>query len=631
MKFNPSLIERIRSAFLVSEVIGRRMPVKKHGREYQGLCPFHNEKTPSFTINDDKRFFHCFGCGAHGDAIEFVRRFERVSYGEAVKNLAREAGIEILAMTAQDSIKVKQEKNLYDVMEAACLWFERNLSGGNGIIARDYISGRGVKDETIHSFRIGYATENNSDLYNYLIKEGFSESLQKEAGLIIVPDNGRIYDRFRGRIMFPIRNSSGKVIAFGGRLINNSNKKLPKYLNSPETQLFKKGELLFNFDQAKKAAREHNTIVVMEGYMDVVMSVQAGVPYCVATLGTAVTDNHLRLLWQLVKEPIFCLDADNAGRRAMFRTADIALPLLKAGYSLRYASLPSGEDPDSYTRKYGKVGFEKTLFSAKRISQILWDSLSAKYDLTVAEEQAALDSDCQNIASRINDMTIRQYYLSYFRKQLWDRKKSNDSVAYKNKNLSVTRNNNVKKYRGKSTIEVDRSHHVEKFAGNNKEYLLESSVKKIMSVVAYYPDLLNRKEIEEFLSRIDAVSSDLINIRNIFLEAAVEVDLSDKDSFTKYINDNLYSDQMMEEIREYNIAESGGDSVKLWEAAVLPYEIIRLRNDQEKLQERIGIIGNDEYEIALSKLASIGEEIKQAEEKLGTLCGKDVDEYTDVA
>ncbi|NBO19957.1 MAG: DNA primase, partial [Proteobacteria bacterium] len=312
----------------MSEVIGRRLPLKKHGREYQGLCPFHNEKSPSFTVNDDKGFFHCFGCGAHGDAIEFVRRFDRLSYPEAVEQLARDAGLPLPTPSEAEARKAEAEKTLYDVMEAACQWFEKQLQATGGSVAMDYVRTRGLKPETLRTYRVGYAPEDRSALHAYLTKAGYAKSLQQSAGLIVVPEDGPAYDRFRGRLMFPIRNPSGKVIAFGGRLLGTStNKALPKYLNSPETPIFKKGDVLFNLDLAKRPARENNMAVVMEGYMDVVSSAQGGVPYAVATLGTAVTPEHLRLLWQIAKEPVLCLDGDAAGMRAMMRAAEVALPL----------------------------------------------------------------------------------------------------------------------------------------------------------------------------------------------------------------------------------------------------------------------------------------------------------------
>ncbi|MGE0753901.1 MAG: DNA primase [Alphaproteobacteria bacterium] len=392
MRFPPSFIERLRQHFVMSDVVGRRIPLKQFGREYKACCPFHQEKTPSFTVNNEKGFFHCFGCGVHGDAIEFVRRYERLTYPEAIEKLAAEGGLALPERSPLEEKKARAEKTLFDVLEAACAWYEQQLSSSGGTVARDYLEKRGLRPETIRTFRIGYAPNEPRLLYNHLKQAGFNDQLQAEAGLISMRDESSVYDRFRGRVIFPIRSGRGKVIAFGGRLLQaGSNPNLPKYLNSPETPLFKKREMLFNLDLAKTPAREHNMLVVMEGYTDVVAAYQAGIHYSVATLGTAVTSDHLHLLWQLAKEPVICLDGDEAGKRAMRKTVELCMPLLAPGKSLRFAVLPAGEDPDSYISKNGKQGFERILAGSGRLSQTIWETYKAGFDLTLPEGRAALE------------------------------------------------------------------------------------------------------------------------------------------------------------------------------------------------------------------------------------------------
>jgi DNA primase catalytic core len=505
MRFPPSFIERLRSHFLLSEIIGRRMPVKKHGREYQGLCPFHNEKSPSFTINDAKGFFHCFGCGAHGDAIEFIRRYERLSYPETIERLAREAGIPLPQLTQEESRKVEAQKTLYDAVEAACMWFEKQLVETVGTTARDYLEKRGLKAETLRQFRIGFAPDDRAALHQHLLKAGFSQTLQAEAGLIIVPDSGSPYDRFRGRVMFPIRNTSGRVIAFGGRLMGiSANKNLPKYLNSPETALFKKGELLFNLDMAKKHVREGGMAVVMEGYMDVVSAAQSGVTYAVATLGTAVTPEHLRLLWQLVKEPAMCLDGDAAGMRAMMRAADVALPLLKPGYGLRFATLPKGEDPDSFIQKNGKASFEKIIATARRLSDVVWDKLLAEQSGSVdsAEALAALKSACDACAAKILDPTVRNSYAQHFERNhyacnraLW------------------------KKLRVNPKITQATSPQVMQLAFQPHSVALETLVRRMLSLLIKFPQMLHKSQVEEALVHLDIHRPDLEALRQSLMVA----------------------------------------------------------------------------------------------------------------
>ncbi len=586
MRFSPSLIERLRSHSLISEVISKRMPIKKHGREYHGLCPFHNEKTPSFTVNDDKGFFHCFGCAAHGDVIEFVRRFDRLSYPEAIENLAREAGIEIAKPSPEEQRKVEKEKTLYDVMEAACLWFEKQLFTVGGVVAKDYVEQRGIKEETVRKFRIGYSPDERTALHQHLTGSGFPQAMQLEAGLITVSDGGKVYDRFRGRVIFPIRNSSGKVVAFGGRIIagSDSNKNMPKYLNSPETPLFKKGELLFNLDQAKRAARDGNMVVVMEGYMDVVMSVQAGIDYAVATLGTAVTPEHLRLLWQIAKEPILCLDGDAAGNRAMLRASEITLPLLKPSYSIRCAVLPQGEDPDTYVQHHGKASFEKILLSSRRLSQILWDTMLPQYNCTLPEGRAALDDACQKLAAKISDATVRQHYTTYFRSQL--------------RTLTTTAPEKQKsEFRGQKldtrSYSQARSPHIEQLIAQNSFSVIESLVQRLLNIVLSFPKLLHKSSVEEILSRLDIRNANVSALRNVILSAAAQADIDNREAFIAYIREHVSIDDLSNAELIKTIKSSGkesvteADAVLLWNDNVGIYEVAHLEYEFKEIQERI--------------------------------------------
>lgn len=594
MRFSPGLIERLRSHFLMSEVIGKRMQIKKHGREYHGLCPFHNEKSPSFTVNDEKGFFHCFGCAAHGDAIEFVRRFDRLSYPEAVESLAREAGIEIAKQTSAEQRKVEQEKNLFDVMEAACQWFEKQFRAPGGMLAKDYIDSRGVRADTIINFRIGYAPEERSALHKHLTQSGFPQKMQEEAGLIFVGDTGSVYDRFRGRLIFPIRNTSGKVVAFGGRLLaaNQGNKTLPKYLNSPETPLFKKGELLFNLDQAKRPARDNNMIVVMEGYMDVVMSAQSGITYGVATLGTAVTPEHLRLLWQLAKEPVICLDGDAAGKRAMLRSAEIVLPLLKPGYSLRYAVLPQGEDPDTYVQKHGRASFEKILLSSRRLSQVLWDVLLPQYKLDLPEGKAALDDACKKLAAKITDETVRQHYLNHFRNQLW----AQSAALVSAQKLEIRK----QKPEGKNQSQI-RSPHIEHMLVQHHSAALEAIAGRLLNILVKFPQLLHKSHVEETLSRLDIKTPNMNLLRNILLGAIIDSDTNNRELFSSYIeqqlNGSLLSDIFAESLKlPYPETLSDSDAILLWNEAIATYEIAHLEYEFKELQECIsGSMNEEDY------------------------------------
>jgi len=571
----------------MSEVIGKRMPLKKHGREFQGLCPFHNEKTPSFTVNDEKGFFHCFGCGAHGDAIEFVRKYERLSYVETMELLARDAGIPIPQASAEEHRRAEVEKTLFDVLEAACKWFEQQLVATCGAIALDYVEKRGLRQETIRQFRVGYAPdEQRAALNQHLLKVGFSQSLQAEAGLIIVPEQGGVYDRFRGRVMFPIRNSAGKVIAFGGRLLgSNTNKALPKYLNSPETPLFKKGEVLFNLDLAKKSAREGNLAVVMEGYMDVVSTAQSGISYALATLGTAVTPEHLRLLWQLAREPVICLDGDTAGMRAMMRAAEVALPLLKPGYSLRFAMLPRGEDPDTYVQKNGKASFEKILVTSRRLSQMLWETMAPQHKSDLPEGRAALENALKQLSDKITDPTVRSHYASYFRKMLWAKA---PAVARPTQERSV---------------------HVERMTMQTNSAAIETLVQRLLTILIKFPQLLHKSQIEEALSRLDIRTHHNDMLRNILLAAPGHADIDNRELFMAYLHKQLHG-QLPESIKlPYKDTLTVDDALILWNETVAVYEVAHLEFELKELQDSVGQAMD---EAALHRLVELQQAIQKA-------------------
>lgn len=593
MRFSPSFIERLRTHFLLSELIGKRIAVKKHGREYQALCPFHNEKSPSFTINDEKNFFHCFGCGAHGDAIEFIKRYERLTYPETIERLAREAGIALPEPSREERQKAQAEKTLYDVLEAASQWFERQLLSSTHTVARDYVEKRGLTPETVRKFRIGYAPDERTALHQHLLMLGFTQTLQADAGLIIISDNGTAYDRFRGRLMFPIRNSTGKIIAFGGRLLGNTSKNLPKYLNSPETAVFKKGEMLFNLDLAKRPAREGNMVVVMEGYMDVVSTAQHGVDYAVATLGTAVTPEHLRLLWQLAKEPVLCLDGDAAGKRAMLRGIEVALPLLKPGFSLRFAVLPAGEDPDSYVQKNGKTNYEKILQASKRLSQVIWETMSAQFKLDLPEGRAGLEGALNKLCLQIADSTVRQHYQSYFRKMLWEKAP-------------------VKS--GKQQKIQARSAQVEHMVVQHHSAALETLTRRMLKTLTQFPALLHKSNVEETLSRMDIRSAHLDALRNALLSAIGHTDIDDSEAFHDYLRAELPGDLLKtltdDTLRlPYANTLSLDDALVLWNETASAYQISHLEFELKELQENIGTSMD---EAAYARLIELKQSIDKA-------------------
>lgn len=421
MKYPQSFIEEIRARLRVSEVVGKHIPIRRAGREYHALCPFHKEKSPSFTINDEKGFFHCFGCGAHGDVIGFTMDYEHLGYRETIERLASEAGLAVPQPTRAEAEKFNREQSLQQVMEAVAGWLETQLlETGEGEIARRYITERGLKPDTVARFRMGYAPADRDALVKAMKPRGITERQLIETGMLISVEGRAPYSRFRRRLMFPIRDRKSRVIGFGGRVLpGEPNAEAPKYLNSPETALFHKGRQLFNLDIARRAAFDAGQLLICEGYMDVIALAQAGIAHAVAPLGTAITAEQLQLCWQLVDEPTLCLDGDNAGQRAMGRAAELALPLLVPGKTLRFAVLPKGEDPDSLVRSIGKQAFGEVIAGAQALSLVLWRQVMDG-GATTPEARAAQEQALQVKIGQIKHPTVQHYYKQFVRDKLRD-------------------------------------------------------------------------------------------------------------------------------------------------------------------------------------------------------------------
>lgn len=419
MKYPQSFIEEIRNRVRVSEVIGRTIPIKRAGREFHALCPFHKEKTPSFTINDEKGFYHCFGCGAHGDVINYIKEYEHLGYREAIEKLAGMAGLSVPQPTRAEAEHYSREQSLQQVMEVVTGWLEHQLhETAEGELARNYLRERGLSADTIARFRIGYAPADRDALLRAMKNQGISEQQLIEVGMLIAIDGKAPYSRFRRRLMFPIRDRKSRVIAFGGRVLpGEPNEDAPKYLNSPETLLFHKGRQLFNLDLARRPAFDSGQLIICEGYMDVVALAQAGIAPAVAPLGTAITAEQLQICWQLVDAPTLCLDGDNAGQRAMTRATELALPLLVPGKTLRVALLPKGEDPDSLIRNIGKHAFDEVIDGAAQLSDVLWNQAFATGGAT-PEARAAQEQGLMTRIGQIKHPTVQHYYKQFVRDKL---------------------------------------------------------------------------------------------------------------------------------------------------------------------------------------------------------------------
>ncbi len=408
-------LDELRARITLSSIIGRTTRLQKAGREFKACCPFHNEKTPSFTINDEKGFYHCFGCGAHGDAIRWMTDQRGLAFMDAVKELAAEAGMEVPAPDPRAAQRAERQAGLHDVMSAAQDWFCGNLRSSEGAAARAYLERRGFSPGIVEQFGFGYAPDSRTAIKQALGQ--FDEAMLVEGGLRIAVEGKQPYDRFRDRLMLPIQDARGRVIAFGGRILATDKTDAPKYLNSPDTPLFDKGRTLYNLHRAGPLARQAGRIVVVEGYMDVIALSAAGIGEVVAPLGTALTERQIELLWRIVDTPVLCFDGDAAGQRAAMRAITRALPLLRPGHSLNFLQLPAGLDPDDLVRRDGPEAMERLLAKPAQLLEMLWEHERDARPLASPEDKAGLRARLIHHIEAIGDRDIKSLY----RRELLDR------------------------------------------------------------------------------------------------------------------------------------------------------------------------------------------------------------------
>ncbi|MDE2030035.1 MAG: DNA primase, partial [Alphaproteobacteria bacterium] len=398
MSFPPAFLEEIRNRLPLSGIVGARIRMVRAGREFKGCCPFHNEKTPSFYVNDDKQFYHCFGCGAHGDVIGFTMRHDRLSFPEAVESLAAQAGVQVPRDTPMEREKFDREKHLYNLLDRVTAWFEEQLFAPAGHEALAYLHGRGLSNEAIRRFRLGYAPNDGQSLIRAMTGDGFKMQDLLDTGLAKkAEDRNDHYSFFRNRVMFPVGDRRGRTVAFGARVLGDGE---PKYLNSPDHALFHKGGLLYGVSRARAALAQGQPIIVVEGYMDVIALVEAGYTGAVAPLGTALTEDQMRILWRFLPapenreasrdySPILCFDGDNAGLRAAARAVERALPLLTPAQTLRIATITGAKDPDELIRRSGKSAFDALLKQALPMIDVLWNLTLAGRAVRTPEERGA--------------------------------------------------------------------------------------------------------------------------------------------------------------------------------------------------------------------------------------------------
>ncbi|MCW8915352.1 MAG: DNA primase [Magnetovibrio sp.] len=529
-------LDELRDRIGLADVVNRRTRLTKKGREHSGLCPFHKEKTPSFTVNEDKGFYHCFGCGAHGSAFDFVMETEGLNFREAVEKLAGEAGMQVPQDSPQERARAERKKTLYDVVELACRYFQNALRRPEGSNGLEYLQKRGLSEQTIGKFRLGYAPDRREGIKKALGAEGVKEAELIAAGLIIKRDDGSTYDRFRGRVMFPISDRRGRVVAFGGRTLV-ADKKIAKYLNSPETDLFHKGHLLYAMDTAQVAARAGQPLIVTEGYMDVIALYQFGFEGAVAPLGTALTEDQILELWKILPEPVLCFDGDNAGQRAAARAAERTLPLIKAGVGLKFATLPEGEDPDSLVRTKGVEAFQEVLDSAVPLSEVLWNIEKNGGATDSPEGRAALQKRLDDHVRRIEDPTVRGHFQSSFKDRVWQlgregREKGSGS-AWTPRAKRSFKPQKPQVFEGEAKQRAVKSARVD---------LTRSREEILLATLINHPDVF--EDVGEKLGSLAFTTLSLDNLRQEALKTLAGEQGLDRDTLRRHLRDSGFSSEL---------------------------------------------------------------------------------------
>ncbi len=502
MALSPQFLDELRARTLLSALVGKTLKLQRAGREWKAPCPFHNEKTPSFYVNDDKGFYHCFGCSAHGDAIRWMTDQRGLAFMDAVKELAATAGLDMPAPDPRAAAQAERSNGLYDVMAAAHAWFVEQLHGIEGAQARAYLEKRGIAQTTVESFGLGFAPDSRGKLKTALAH--FGESKLIESGLLILVEDKEPYDRFRGRLMIPIRDPRGRVIAFGGRIIGAGE---PKYLNSPDTPLFDKGRTLYNLDRAAGPARKADRLIVVEGYMDAIALAQAGIEEVVAPLGTALTEHQLERLWRQVDVPLLCFDGDSAGQKAAMRALVRALPLLAPSKSLGFVTLPQGQDPDDLVRSGGRSAFEALAASAQPLIDHLWRIEHDTMPLRTPEAKAGLKARLTAHVETIGDADVRRHYARAMRERF-------DAAFFAN----PERRPWVKGQKNAPTHQAP--HATTRRISTNIDPVYE---RPIMAGLIRHPAII--LTCGETLSCLRLADSRLESLRNMLLEAAYDTDI----------------------------------------------------------------------------------------------------------
>lgn len=620
MRFPPSFLDEIRARLPVSEVVRRRVPLKKAGREWKGLSPFNQEKTPSFTVNDQKGFYHCFSSGKHGDQFGFVMETEGLTFPEAVEKLAGIAGVPMPVVSPDMEKKEAHRRSLHDVMALAAKFFEESLQSRTGARARGYLNDRGLTPEIQKRFGMGYAPAERFALKEYLGGKGVSVGDMIETGLLIHGDDIPVpYDRFRERVMFPIADFRNRIVGFGGRALSPDAQ--AKYLNSPETTLFHKGNLLYNGANARAATQKGQSLIVVEGYVDAIAMAVAGFEGAVAPLGTALTEDQLGLCWRMVDEPILCFDGDNAGKRAAYRAVELALPFIAPGKSLRFATLPEGKDPDDLIRASGAEAMQEVLNGARPLSEMLWLREIENARLDTPEQRAALEKRIGDLMAQIADETVRRYYRDDFRMRL--------SRLFAPEQQRAVPRRESREFRPR---QQGRPLPPRTYGGTRSSRLAESAILRghhaavpsrealILLAVMSHPWLLI-DHAEEF-AELELAHGDAVALRKAILEAAARGDISQPKALSEMLEEAGASpirtrmERAISHASDWEIRpDSASDDVLAWWHQIVSLHR-RKRTLSRELREAERALGAEPTEANLARL-------KDVQDRLAVLDGTD--------
>lgn len=529
MKFSKSLLDEIKSKIEISDIVGKRVALQKRGKEFIGLSPFQNEKTPSFTVNNEKQFYHCFSTNKHGDVFTFLVDVEGLSFPQAVEQLAEYAGVELRALTKKEEQKIINRKKLLSIMEIAGKYFIQNLRNDNRPIS--YLNERGIGKNIIDEYRIGYAKKDFSSLNLYLSNKGFSNEDILGAGLIIesIKKRKTYYDRYRDRIIFPITNSHGKIVGFGGRVLNTEDK--PKYMNSPETEIFHKGDILFNFSNIKSTTSKIDNLVIVEGYMDAISLCSFGFKNVVAPLGTAMTEKQINLAWNLTDSPIICFDGDKAGKKASERVMDLVISKLKPGKNIRFINLDDGLDPDDYVKKYGIKSFEELIKNSTQLNYQIWNNYLINSNISTPEGKADFERKLRDLLKVIKDKNIKKHYGIFFKNSL-------QKLFYSDNGFSIP--NNKKNTNAIDKLEIKNS---KVGSGQSIPAGLEAL---LISGVLIFPEII---EINiENLESLIIENKFLKQIRDKIIDSISLEESFNLENIKRIIEEN-YSDNLKKELK----------------------------------------------------------------------------------